>query len=552
MSASDVKLSTEAKSNPRLMELSVNQVDTGAALVVGKTGQLSRSEATRIRRKIDRHIVPLMCLLYAIQYMDKATLGNAAVLGLLEDTHLNADQYNWFGIQFYDSFLPLSESLRLSTIFYLGYLVFEFPQNLCLQRLPVGKWLSFNILVWAIALCTHAACKNFAGLFVVRMILGMSEGCITTGFMIVTSMFYTRTEQTLRVGYWFLMDGTAQVISGFISFGTLHMKTNTLTAWQWLMIILGMLTMVTAIAFWFLFPDSPTNAWFLTPEERSSAVQRLKENQTGVENKHFKKEQYGILVFYPCPTSTQAPNPRMVEALTDIKTWLFALFSVLANIPNSLANQRQLIILSFGFSNLNTTLLGCVPGVVAVLAVWSGTTIAARVPNSQAWVGVAYLIPNLVAVFLMLFLSWDDKVGLLVTLFFAGLGVTAFVLSLSWLSSTTAGHTKRITVNTIMLSAYCIGNAVGPLMWREKYKPRNRVPWIIIGVCVVFRIMTLLAIRYLLSAENRRRDAEPVDTVYDDVYIEQLKEDGVMEKAHVDKEFLDLTDKQNRDFRYVL
>jgi MFS family permease len=56
--------------------------------------------------------------------------------------------------------------------------------------------------IWAIALCCHAACTNFAGLFVVRLILGMCEGSITAGFMIVSSMFYTRNEQTLRVGYW--------------------------------------------------------------------------------------------------------------------------------------------------------------------------------------------------------------------------------------------------------------------------------------------------------------------------------------------------------------
>lgn len=61
---------------------------------------------------------------------------------------------------------------------------------------------SINIFIWGAALCTHAACKNFAGLFVVRLILGMCEGSITAGFMIVSSMFYTRTEQTLRVGYW--------------------------------------------------------------------------------------------------------------------------------------------------------------------------------------------------------------------------------------------------------------------------------------------------------------------------------------------------------------
>lgn len=66
----------------------------------------------------------------------------------------------------------------------------------------VDNRCSFNIFVWAIALCSHAACKNFAGLFVVRLILGVCEGSITAGFMIVSSMFYTRTEQTLRVGYW--------------------------------------------------------------------------------------------------------------------------------------------------------------------------------------------------------------------------------------------------------------------------------------------------------------------------------------------------------------
>ena len=61
---------------------------------------------------------------------------------------------------------------------------------------------SINISVWSIALLCHAACKNFAGLLIVRAILGACEGSITAGFLIVSSMFYTRTEQTLRIGYW--------------------------------------------------------------------------------------------------------------------------------------------------------------------------------------------------------------------------------------------------------------------------------------------------------------------------------------------------------------
>ncbi|KAJ6626492.1 hypothetical protein B0H10DRAFT_1998604, partial [Mycena sp. CBHHK59/15] len=56
----------------------------------------------------------------------------------------------------------------------------------------------------------------------------------------------------------------------------------------------------------------------------------------------------------------------MIEALKEPKTWLFALFSALDNVPNSLTNQRQIIVSSFGFSTLQTTLLGCVDGVVEI------------------------------------------------------------------------------------------------------------------------------------------------------------------------------------------
>jgi MFS transporter, ACS family, allantoate permease len=56
--------------------------------------------------------------------MDKTTLGNSAILGFKTEEHLNNVEYNW-----------------LSTIFYLSYLLFEYPQNLALQRFPVGRWM---------------------------------------------------------------------------------------------------------------------------------------------------------------------------------------------------------------------------------------------------------------------------------------------------------------------------------------------------------------------------------------------------------------------------
>jgi MFS transporter, ACS family, allantoate permease len=103
----------------------------------------------------------------------------------------------------------------------------------------------------------------------------------------------------------------------------------------------------------------------------------------------------------------------MIEALMDPKTWLFGLFSALDNVPNSLTNQLQIIVLSFGFTTFQTTLLGCVGGVIEIVTIYTGVTIASRIPNSRAWVGIAYLVPTLLGVFLVNFLPWHDKVGLL-------------------------------------------------------------------------------------------------------------------------------------------
>jgi len=125
------------------------------------------------------------------------------------------------------------------------------------------------------------------------------------------------------------------------------------------------------------------------------------------------------------------------------------------------------------------------------------------------------------------------------------------VLALSWVNSVTAGHTKRIVTNAVMLSGYCIGNAAGPFMWKAQYKPRYHVPWAVIGACYVVSPILLLVIRAILARENRIRDAEPIED-NKEYLIERITEDGKWVKVKVDKEFLDMTDRQNRDFRYVL
>lgn len=487
-------------------------VDVGAQLIAETDRSLTPQEASQLRSKIDWHIMPLMCIMYLITFMDKTTLGEAAVLGILEDAHLTTNQYDWLG-----------------TIFYLSYLVFQYPQNLALQRFPVGKWMSINIFLWAVVLLCHTACKSFGSLLAVRFLLGMCEGAITPGFMIVTSMFYTHAEQTKRVGYWFLMNGFAVIILGFISYGLLYTHTASFMPWQWLMIITGIITLITSVLFWFLFPDSPTTAWFLTPAERVAAIRRIQVNQSGVENKRFKKEQF-------------------LETIKDPKTWLMAFFAGSANIVNSLTNQRQLIVAQFGFDAIQTTLLGCVDGGVEILTIWLGVVLATQPSIGRSYAGVLMYIPAILGSILVSALPFSNKIGLLFSYWISIFAIAPFTIFLGWVSSITSGHTKRITTNGIVLCSYAIGNAVSQFMWKAQYQPRNHVPWAVITSCNFAAGIALVVLRFMLASENTKRERETPDDRHDAVYI--VDESGVERK--VDKAFLDLTDKENRDFRYVL
>lgn len=90
----------------------------------------------------------------------------------------------------------------------------------------------------------------------------------------------------------------------------------------------------------FIFlPDSPVTAKGLSKRQRRIAVDRIRENQTGVENKHLKPYQ-------------------ILEAFKDYKLYMFFILGVVCNIPNGgISNFGTIIIQGFGFSTLVTTLM---------------------------------------------------------------------------------------------------------------------------------------------------------------------------------------------------
>ncbi|CAG8931401.1 unnamed protein product [Penicillium salamii] len=468
-------------------------------------------QAAVIRNKCLWRILPFLCIGYHLMYVDKQTLGSSAILGIMTDAHLNSNQYNW-----------------LSSIFYFGYLLAEWPQNWALQRFPVGKWLAGNLIVWGGITLLHIPCNSFATLFVVRFFLGVAEASIVPAFLLSMSMFFTYNEQAVMMPVMWSIGNASPITSGLLSYGVLWIDTGSFSPWKWFMVITGVLTVIFGIWVYMLFPDSPLHANFLTYEERAQAILRIKENHSGIEQKTFKRYQF-------------------IEALKDPKTWLFFLHAWSQEMANGITNQYSLIINSFGFTVLQTTLLGTVSGLVSFFSLSSAAVTLYYTRNFRAWISLLAYIPAGLSSILLLALPWSNRWGLIAGIWIRSTAGIPYAVVMIWAANASAGHTKKTTVIALYHIGYGLGNIISPQLFRPEWKPRYRPTWVILlVVAAILPSIIIITLRVYLSRENKRRDRlEEASHVTDNGIIETVDAEGGKIARVVDNTQLDLTDKEN-------
>ncbi|KAG9591859.1 putative MFS allantoate transporter, partial [Aureobasidium melanogenum] len=375
-------------------------------------------EEARVVRKIDLMILPYLAVCYAFFYIDKTTLSYAAIFGIREDLKIHGEQYSW-----------------LSSIFYFGFLAWALPTNFLLQRFPVGKYLGFNIFMWGALLMCQAAATNFTTLAVLRALSGAAEACSDPAFMIITSMWYSRRQQPIRMGLWYTANGFGIALGGLLGYGIGHIKAG-LPSWKFEFLIIGALCCVWGVVMMIFLPDSPVTAKGLNEREKRIAVERLRDNQTGIENKHLKWYQ-------------------VREAFTDYKTYLFFLLGVVGNIPNGgISNFGTIIIKGFGFSTLVTTLMQVPYGVFIAISilvcVFLNDRFASKGSQTRCYFILLFLLPNISGAFGLAFLGADNKAGRLICYYLTGPYNAAFVMILSLTTANSAGHSKKVVTNAIL------------------------------------------------------------------------------------------------------
>ncbi|KAJ7120937.1 major facilitator superfamily domain-containing protein [Mycena epipterygia] len=153
------------------------------------------------------------------------------------------------------------------SIFYVGYCLLEMPANILQRHIGANRFFFMSLTFWGIASLFVVYAKGYAGLLVLRVLMGIGE-----------------------TGYY-----------GLLAFGLVRAKTSVLDGSQFLFLI------IMAFAILFFLPSFPFSATFLTPRERAIAQARL--------NRDHKPQSHGGMTGW---------NGFKV-IIADVNAWLFML-----------------------------------------------------------------------------------------------------------------------------------------------------------------------------------------------------------------------------------
>ncbi|WP_285750160.1 MFS transporter [Lentzea sp. NBRC 105346] len=180
-------------------------------------------------------LVPFLCLLYFVNYLDRVNIGFAGPNGMSKELGLTATVFGF-----------------ASGVFFIGYLILEVPSNLALHRFGARRWIARIMVSWGIVATAMAFVPNGAVLIGLRFLLGVAEAGFFPGIILYLTWFYGE-EQRARIVAWFMVAVPVSTALGATLSGLLIQATD----WRTMFLLEGIPAIVLAVITWFYLPDPP-------------------------------------------------------------------------------------------------------------------------------------------------------------------------------------------------------------------------------------------------------------------------------------------------------
>lgn len=393
-----------------------------------------------------------------------------------------------------------------------------------MNKVPAGKWLGANVALWGVATACTAAAHNYATLLTARIFLGIFEAAIAPSLMLISSQYYTKSEQAPRFSFWYCGLGLGQILGGATSYGFQQVKNPAFQGWRVMFIALGVVTIAIGIATYFLIPDSPMTARFMSPTEKAALLEHVSINQTGVQNKRFKAG-------------------HVIEALLDVQIWLLTLITMLISISSGVVTTYSAtLVKNIGFTPPQAALLNMPSGIVSIFATLMVGYGIRNMPLGHRWAWILICcIPGMLGGALMSFLPSAkvnaNKAGLLAGVYLINFVVATLIVIYQWTASNIAGSTKRVISMALISGAFSVGNIIGPQTFQAKDAPQFVPAKITVLATQAAGAAAAVVLYGYYRFANQQKASKDILT----------EAEISVEKSQWDN----LTDKENVKFRYV-
>jgi ACS family tartrate transporter-like MFS transporter len=219
--------------------------------ISGKSG----SDAVLVSavRKAAIRFVPLLTIAYLFNYLDRTSLGFAA-LTMNQQLGLSAGQ---FGLA--------------AGVFFLGYSTFEIPSNLMLYRFGARRWLARIMISWGLVSAGTAFVVGPNSFYALRLLLGIAEAGFFPGVTFFLAAWFPAQYRT-RMLAWFLVGIPLSSLVGSPVCGLLLQMDGIggLAGWQWLFLLVSLPCIPLGVLTLRLLSDRPQDATWLSQDERNA------------------------------------------------------------------------------------------------------------------------------------------------------------------------------------------------------------------------------------------------------------------------------------------
>ncbi|KAK1515350.1 pantothenate transporter liz1 [Colletotrichum costaricense] len=407
--------------------------------------------------KIDRHVVPFLCVMYTMAYLDRINIGNATIFGLRDELGLVDNTYN-----------------TALVVFFIPYILFEIPSNILLKRFKPHVWLSINMFGFGLMTLCQGFVTNFASIVTTRVLLGIFETGMFPGAFYLIGMWYRRDEAQKRFSFFFNSTTLAGAFGGLIAAAIGKMDgTAGMRGWRWIFILEGALTIIIAVVFYFCLPGFPEDSQWLTKEEKACVVERLRTDQgeSATEITFTARDYLGVF--------------------KDIRVFLGGMMYFSLLVPSyGYAYFAPTIIQSFGYDLVQTQLHSVPPWVAAfglsmMVAYLSDRT---RHRFSFAIFGILVCICGLAV---LLAVRNMPNIQYAMLFLVASGAFTAMPIVVCWFNMNLGGHLRRSVGSAWQISFGNIGAIIAIFAFLKKDAPLY-IPGY--SIAIAFSILALIVV----------------------------------------------------------